>query len=563
MRNLSSLLAVASLALTGTSCAPRLRRFPLAEVMTRDDDTRPVHHVAAYRSSDAWDFADQTLFRRAADATLLRQPREAVNVNALDEVPDSSWFVNRLGTRDLSVDEIVAGSCTSAPLDSTQAWLVVSAKPNGFNPGFIVRGPDGARYVLKADGVRQTELASAADSIGARIYHALGYFTPCNRVVHFDRSILGIAPGAHTDDDHGHRRAITAESIDRVLTQATRLPDGRYRMEASRYLDGEPLGPFTYEGLRADDENDAVPHEERRELRAGRLVAAWLNHYDTREQNTMTTWVGSPGGGYVRHYMLDFGDAFGAAWPWDDLTARSGHAYVLDFSDVAVDFFTFGAIARPWDRGRIHADAWVFTYYNAELFDPDAWRGITPNPAFLRMTERDAAWMARRIARFDDRLVHAAVSTGEFTHPEWAAYLERTLIARRQRILERYLSRLSPLADVTVEDDRVCATDLARTAGLHFGRAPSFAVYGGSSLAIRTAERSGTLHGNRVCTAPIPRDPSLAGLRDDDARRYVVVDLIGSARGRAPLRAHFYDLDRRGLRLVGIERPDRADAPQL
>jgi hypothetical protein len=552
-------------ALASGSCGPHLRRFPLAAPLTRDDDTRPVHRVARYHSSDAWDFADQTLFSRIDDATRLRQPREAIDVNALDEVPDSSWFTNRLGARELTPSEIERGSCDTPPIDATQTWTVVSAKPNGFNPGFIIRAPDGRRYLLKADGVRQTELATAADAIASRIYYALGYFTPCNRVVSFDRRILAISPGAHAEDDHGRERPIGPDVIDRVLRQATRLPDGRYRMAASRFLDGEPLGPFTYEGIRSDDDNDVVPHEERRELRAGRLVAAWLNHYDTREQNTMTTWVadGAPRRGHVVHYMLDFGDAFGAAWPWDELTARSGHAYVFDPGMIAADFVTLGAIVRPWDRARIRADAWVFTYYDAESFDPTAWRPITPNPAFLRMTERDAAWMARRIARFDDALVHAAVQTGAFTHPEWSAYLESVLRARRRRIVERYLSRLSPLDDVTIDGDRICAVDLARRAGLRFGQRPTFSVYGGDRLAPRVEFAPAVVSGDRLCTTSVPRIASLRGLRDDDVRRYVVVDLVGAARTRAPLRLHFYDLDARGLRLVGIERPDNADAPRL
>src|SRR5262245_13291748 len=33
----------------------------------------------------------------------------AQNVNTIDEVPDSSWFTNRIGTRALTIDEIVRG----------------------------------------------------------------------------------------------------------------------------------------------------------------------------------------------------------------------------------------------------------------------------------------------------------------------------------------------------------------------------------------------------------------------------------------------------------------------
>ena len=543
-----------------SACAAPLRRFPLAPPLRVDDDMQPVAHVAPYRSSDASDFVDQTLFRPALDATGVRLEREAINVNAFDEVPDSSWYTNRLGARAVTTDEVAEGSCTTPPIDASQRWWIVSAKQNGFNPGFVILAPDGHRYVLKADGVRQTQLATAADAIAARIYHVLGYNTPCNRVVYFEGSILAISPGTHSADDQGQPRPINADVIDRVLRQATRLPDGRYRMSASRYIDGEPLGPFTYQGLRTDDANDVVPHEDRRELRGSRLIAAWLNHYDTREQNTLTTWVAVPGGGYVKHYLLDFGDAFGAAWPWDPLTARSGHAYAADFAQIGEDFLTFGSIVRPWDRSHIDADAWVFTYFNGDDFDPGGWRPITPNPAFVRMTERDAAWIARQIARLDRPMLHAAIASGEITHPEWNNYLEQTLAIRRERILARYLTRRSPLTDVRVDGDHVCAVDLARVAGLHGDREYAATVYAGAH---RTRIVAASTTNTNVCTAAIPREASLGDLPDDDRRRYLVIDITGAADGDAPLRVHLYDLDARGLRVVGLERPDHASAPGI
>ena len=79
------------------------------------------------------------------------------------------------------------------------------------------------------------------------------------------------------------RRAKLYFLRDRV-GKAVRLKDGRVRALASRFLPGRPLGPFRYEGVRSDDPNDVIPHQNRRELRGGRLLAAWLNHHDAREQ---------------------------------------------------------------------------------------------------------------------------------------------------------------------------------------------------------------------------------------------------------------------------------------
>ena len=38
-----------------------------------------------------------------------RRDIRALNVNTVDEVPDSSWFTNRIGRKPLSVPEIVRG----------------------------------------------------------------------------------------------------------------------------------------------------------------------------------------------------------------------------------------------------------------------------------------------------------------------------------------------------------------------------------------------------------------------------------------------------------------------
>ena len=61
---------------------------------------------------------------------------------------------------------------------------------------------------------------------------------------------------------------MTRRDVDDVLRRGARLPNGRYRVLASRFADGAPLGNFRYYGTRPDDPNDIVPHEDRRELRA-------------------------------------------------------------------------------------------------------------------------------------------------------------------------------------------------------------------------------------------------------------------------------------------------------
>src|SRR6185369_1328134 len=98
-----------------------------------------------------------------------------------------------------------------------------------------------------------------------------------------------------------------------VLATATRRPDGKLRVSASRFIEGEPTGTWRTEGTREDDPNDVIPHEDRRELRGERFLAAWTNHWDSRGPNSFDAFTRAPGGGgYVVHYFLDFSDSLGS-----------------------------------------------------------------------------------------------------------------------------------------------------------------------------------------------------------------------------------------------------------
>ena len=52
--------------------------------------------------------------------------RRAANVNTVDEVPNSSWFTNRLGYRPMSPEEIAKGpNTTNGP--AAGAWTITSS----------------------------------------------------------------------------------------------------------------------------------------------------------------------------------------------------------------------------------------------------------------------------------------------------------------------------------------------------------------------------------------------------------------------------------------------------
>jgi hypothetical protein len=552
-------------ALVLAGCGAGFQRFSdRAPVWVDLDQTPFTPPPEEYISPFAWDGADQMFFRPISRVLAVDPGGEAANVNALDEVPNSSWWTNRLGLRHMSREELFTGGCENEPpLDPSLApWTIVSAKPNGANPGFIIEDTTGRKFVIKfEDGDIQPERPTGADVIVSRIYYAAGYFAPCNRIVEFDRSILTIREGTTYEHD-GDDVPLTMDVIRATLDRGTILADGRQRASSSLFVQGRPIGPFRYEGTRSDDPNDVIPHEDRRELRGGRVLAAWLNHFDSREQNTLAAFITTDeesGAGYVRHYYIDFGDCFGSEWPADGTTRRLGHSSYLDIPDVAADFITLGIPRRPWQRNRWGRTGRVFGYYDIDTFEPEDWEGGYPNPAFMRMSERDGAWMARILARFDDERIRTLVELGRFARPLVRDELVRLLIGRRDKVLLRYFRQISPLSFPRVENDEVCLTDLAVIGGV---ADQAGSIYG-ARVFVADGDDAVHLPGARprlaapdtVCVGLPPETPSTA---------YAVVDVL-ARRGEtdeiaAPARVHLV-LDGGEMRVVGLERPYDRDDP--
>jgi hypothetical protein len=520
-----------------------------------------------YVSPFVWDQVDNLWFAPLSRTLSLEVGGEAVNANSLDEVPDSAWFTNRPRANevDAEADAEAPGACT--PDDMLPApdqvhdggWRIDHGKDNGSTLGFRVQVPEKGIYMLKADDEGKPERASAASVIGAAIYHALGYYTSCEQVVVLRKAQLRLTPGLKVVSNSGVSHPFDEAALDRVLASTTQLPDHQVRMQASKWLPGLTLGPFRYIGTRDDDPGDVIDHTGRRELRGMRLLAAWLDHWDAREQNSMDVWLAadpsdkrsSPG--HVVHYVLDTSDALGGEMDIDEMSRRLGYSYDVDFAEIGRALITLGAEERPWDHAREVPGREKFGYYRAEDFDPAAWKPAYPNPAFLRMTERDAAWMARLIARFSHDDIRRFAALGKWQDASDTDYLAGILIERQRRILVRYLGKLSPLGEIRAAGpDRICATDFARLREI---AAPA-------SFHYRIVERGGgrTLElpaeigaGGAVCFRP--RAVVTGALPDADPGRIVHVEITNGTRA-GPLVIQAYDLGRRGLQIAGLTRPE-------
>ena len=593
MRRLGLLLIFASLSVF--ACRGSVRRFPLAPPLWIDAD---VHHVAErpskYYSGLLADGADQMVFRPLAYGFALPVPGESVNVNSMDEVPNSSWFTNRIGYHPMTADEAYRGSCgDDPPLSPSQApWTVTAAKPNGANPGFFIKAGDGRRYLLKFDSPLQPTRATGSDVLGSKLYHAAGYWTPCNEIVFFRPEILVIDPEATAENEVGEDVPITKADIDKVLSSAFRSKDGVLRASASRFVPGRPIGPFRYESTRSGDPNDTIDHQDRRELRGSRVLAAWINHFDSREQNSLDVWIKEDDGrSYVRHYFIDWGDSLGGRWPFDQISRRLGRSYYWDWNHFTTDLLSLGLIPRAWNRLEINPYE-QFGYFDGPTFTASKWKAGYPNPAHDRMSIRDALWMVRIISNIDERHVAAMVKAAHFPDPRFEEFILKQLMARRQRIFEEYLTQHSSLANFRVarrtpnsKVQSFCFEDLALKHGVVDLKNTYYKMRfrGGAALGERenlSDDELGWLqfspdpeHPHRSCIVlPVghrrPSEFVKADAPDDDPLRYGILDIFvhqtRAVRPTSETRVHFYDLGpERGFQLVGIERPQQPILPDL
>jgi hypothetical protein len=286
--------------------------------------------------------------------------------------------------------------------------------------------------------------------------------------VSFRRENLVIADGVEYRDPENRKRPLTEHVLTELLADQHKSADGAYRAVASRWVGGEVVGPFSYRGVRTDDPNDIVPHQDRRMLRGLAVFSAWLNHHDTRSINTMDALVEEDGRRYLKHYLIDFGSILGSAG-YAPKEAWIGHRYVIERGETAKRLITLGFIPPRWARadypklpGAGLFDSWSF--------EPLSWKPFYPNPAFEMMDDADAFWAAKQVAAFTDDEIRAIVKTGKYSDPRTEAWIADCLIERRNKLVEAWFSRVLPLDRFRVENGRLAFDDLGARQGVTAAR---------------------------------------------------------------------------------------------
>jgi hypothetical protein len=520
-------------------------KFYRDDPLREDPETQDASRVTPWDVNGAYDLIENS-FLDAGERRDVRAP----NVNTLDEVPDSSWFTNRIGARAVAVDEVETGPISgSGPAPGT--WTIVSGKNEGVTPGFRVTDARGDVYFIKFDPPANPEMATGAEVVSTHVLHALGYHVPENYIATVDPADLRIGAGATIKGDNGRERPFDASDLEAVLARSARRDDGLYRVVASKALRGTPLGPFRYHGTRPDDPNDIYHHEHRRELRGLRVYAAWLNHDETRSINTLDTLVDADGRRVVRHHLIDFGSTLGSGSTVAQ-KPRAGNEYIWEARPTFITMLTFGLYVRPWIKVK-YAEMPAVGRFEAAYFTPERWKPEYPNAAFDNMRADDAFWAASRLVAFDDDLIRAAVKSGRYSDPEAAAYLTRTLSTRRSKILQHWLNGVLPLVDFELSSQGALTF---RNVAVDAGAAQPPTEYRVRWFAFDNHAGGATPVGNESAITESRAEAPRALLAHSP--EYLCVELRGvhptHTGWASPLKAYFRRQPQHHWQLVGVER---------
>jgi hypothetical protein len=537
------ILPVAALGLFASAVSTKGPRFYPDDPIAREPESQDASRVQRYEIGSLYEMTNNLFVISGHKPSGLR----AKNINTIDEVPDSNWFTNRIGTTTVTVDDIVRGPIRGAAPDPSR-WVLIREKTSGSHPGFTARDAKGETWFLEFDPTAYPEGATGAVAVATKIFWAFGYNQVESFLTTFDPKHVEIDPKATVRRPSGARTRFSRDDMNVILEHVARNADGTYRVVAGRLIPGKILGGFLYEGTRPDDPNDVIPHEHRRELRALRVFGAWTNLTDLKAANTLDTLVTENGRSIVKHYLQDVGSTFGMPNEKHEWDLSWEHFYQGDTSLRRL--VSLGFALSPWQT--VHYEEYPsIGKFEGDRFDPREWRPQTPTTAYLELRDDDAFWAARRVAAFTDELIRAAVHTGQYSDPAAEKYLGDVLIKRRDKIKSVYLTAVNPIVGPRLDaNGRLTFENAAFAAGVARGPATYRASWFRFDNATgETQPLSETQGSTTTIEAPsgLPT-PSGSFIAVD-----ISVDSTADPTWRRPIRA-FFRRGAEGWTLVGLER---------
>jgi hypothetical protein len=430
------------------SCSTSSIRFRYSDPIWKENDTIaiPIPQTTNYKSFD--ELFSIILRRPVVDALDFSRIKPSQDVNSMDEVPVSSWFNHRLGYKIISPEELLRGPYKYGP--PQPPLKITEGKFAGLTPGFIAIDSRGIKYLFKFDPPDFPGIETAAAFIVNRLFWGFGYNVPEDYLYYFSKEQVSVDPEGE----------LTESDVDSILSRVAAPRNGNYRCTASRLIDGVIIGPFSAKGVRKDDPNDYIDHENRRVLRGLRVFGAFTNYTDLRIENTLDVYVGDNGKGYVKHYLLDFGGSLGALSA-DENKLWEGSNHLFSFKEIAKNLLLAGLSVQEWEE--LKYTPWSSVgVFESEKYKPSQWKETFPFLPVQLSQAADNYWAAKILGNLTPDHLRALVEAANFPEEEAYEYVLNTLLKRQEKTLEYFLTQVSPLEMVSFSDSKMYLRDMTK-----------------------------------------------------------------------------------------------------
>src|SRR5262245_26837674 len=109
-RAAAAALSVGAIGLFGAGAATQGPRFYPDDPIAREPESKAASKASPYDPSQMYELMLNLFVTSRYEPTGLR----AKNINTIDEIPDSGWFTNRIGTKTVTSEEITRGGNVGA-----------------------------------------------------------------------------------------------------------------------------------------------------------------------------------------------------------------------------------------------------------------------------------------------------------------------------------------------------------------------------------------------------------------------------------------------------------------
>lgn len=456
--SLATTIVIAMIAMSTTGCTYRPARFADRPLVTEVRDDTPIAMPRRNNFDEVVQISDVYLRRPLFDVFSPVRFPEAGDVNALDEVPSSTWFRVPSSIFEPTNETVLSGSAPESPL------RVTGETPSISRDGIVVIDARGFRYELRRDSLDRPEMTTGAAAISSRLVRAFGLHSPGVWIRSLRRSDL-VEPVDSKEVQEG------TSAIDRFLAAGPASVDGYFRVSATRWPIGVDLGTTPDFDTRSDDPNDLVPHRDRRTLRGLKVLGAWLAMSPFGPRKTRDVYRGAAGDGHVVHYVVGLEDSLGTSSIVTPEMSRASRR-----NRPAGGFLFNLATLGLWPAKELpptQRDHLAIGNFN-EIVDPISYEPSPPYGPIVRVSPSDGYWAAKRLMAIPTQMIEAAVDAACFGDIWVRNELIRRLDRRRRTLAMYWYQQVTPCEVTSVREgvihlrDQAVSDGISPAAGTHY-----------------------------------------------------------------------------------------------